>query len=217
MPITLYGADYSVYTRIARLALLEKGVPYRLEPVDVFAPGGPPPDHLARQPFGRIPAFRHDDFPLYEAGAIVRYVDDAFDGPSLQPATAKGRARMNQIISVLDSYAFASLVLGVYVERIGHPARGVPADEAKLAAATLRAAQCLDALAGLADAPFLTGEHLSLADLHAAPMFAYFVLAPEGQAMLARHDRLAAWWARLAARPSVVATRTPMERKISPA
>ena len=29
--VTLFGAAYSVYVRIARLALEEKGVPYRLE------------------------------------------------------------------------------------------------------------------------------------------------------------------------------------------
>ena len=37
----LYGADYSVYVRIARLALYEKGVGYDLVPVDIFASGGP--------------------------------------------------------------------------------------------------------------------------------------------------------------------------------
>jgi len=39
----LYGAAYSAYTRIARLVLAEKGVAYRLEEVDVFAPGGSNP------------------------------------------------------------------------------------------------------------------------------------------------------------------------------
>ena len=38
----LYGADYSVYVRIARMALAEKGVEHDLVPVDIFAPGGPP-------------------------------------------------------------------------------------------------------------------------------------------------------------------------------
>jgi glutathione S-transferase len=53
----VYGARYSVYVRAVRMALAEKGVAYRLVEVDVFAPGGPPAEHLARQPFGEIPAF----------------------------------------------------------------------------------------------------------------------------------------------------------------
>ncbi len=62
----LFGADYSVYVRIARLALTEKGVDYELVPVDIFAAGGPPAGYLERQPFGKIPAFEHGDFRLFE-------------------------------------------------------------------------------------------------------------------------------------------------------
>ncbi len=54
----LYGADYSVYVRIARLALLEKGVAHDLVPVDIFAEGGKPVSHLARHPFGKIRPWR---------------------------------------------------------------------------------------------------------------------------------------------------------------
>ena len=53
--------------------------------------------------FGKIPAFEHGGFRLYEAGAINRYVDEAFPGPRLQPEHPRARARMNQIISILDS------------------------------------------------------------------------------------------------------------------
>jgi glutathione S-transferase len=68
-PPTLYGAAYSVYVRAARLALVEKGVDYTLVEVDIF--GGAIPDWYARlHPFGRIPAFEHDGFRLYEAAAI---------------------------------------------------------------------------------------------------------------------------------------------------
>ena len=38
----VYGADYSVYVRIVRLVLAEKGIDYELVPVDVFAPEGIP-------------------------------------------------------------------------------------------------------------------------------------------------------------------------------
>ncbi len=61
------------------------------------------PEYLARQPFAKVPAFEHDGFRIYETSAIMRYVDEAFDGPALQPADAKGRAIMEQAISVIDS------------------------------------------------------------------------------------------------------------------
>jgi glutathione S-transferase len=201
----LYGASYSVYVRSARLALAEKGVDYDLVEVDVFAPDGPPAEHLARQPFGKIPAFEHDGFRLYEAGAIIRYVDEAFPGPALQPADPRARARMNQVTSIIDSYAYPNLVWGVFVERVSGPARGRPTDVAKLAAALPKCETCLDALVALMG-DFLAGAQLTLADLHAAPMFDYFLQTQDGAEMLARRPALAQWWQRMRGRQSMLAS-----------
>ena len=193
--------------RIARLALHEKGVSYRLEEVDVFGDKAARETQLARQPFGKIPAFEHDGFRLYETTAICRYVDEYFPGPPLQPRTPAGRARMTQAISILDCYAYRTLVWDIYVERVLNPREGKPTDEARIAAALPMARTCLAALDALASgAPWLAGEELSLADLHAAPMIAYFLEAPEGRTLLAEHDRLARWWSTLSARESIAAT-----------
>ncbi len=140
------GAAYSVYVRTVRLALHEKGVAYDLVPVDVFAPGGPPADHLERQPFGKIPAFEHGSFRLYETGAISRYIDEAFDGPALQPGTPQHRARVNQIISIADSYIYPHLVWGVHAERIAKPSAA--SRPIRLAAALAKSATRLDASRG---------------------------------------------------------------------
>jgi glutathione S-transferase len=208
----VFGAAYSVYVRAVRLALAEKGVPYRLVEVDVFAPGGPPTEYLERHPFGRIPAFDHNGFRLYEAGAISRYVDEVFPGPALQPDDPRRRALMNQAISVLDSYAYRTLVWDIFVERVRAPAQGRAPDEARIAAALPRAETCLNALAAtMADGPWLTGTSLTLADLHAAPMFAYFRMAPEGSELLSRYPGLLRWWKAMAARSSMAATRSPLE------
>jgi glutathione S-transferase len=203
----VFGADYSVYVRIVRLALEEKHVGYELVPIDVFAPGGPPGWYLEHHPFARIPAFEHGSFRLFESAVIARYIDDAFAGPALQPTDAKGRAVMNQIIGMLDAYAYRALVWDIYVERVSKPKRGEAADETLIAGALIKAKTCLATLARLkSPGPWLLGEQLALADLHAAPMFAYFVRAPEGQAMLSDHPELASWWKRISARPSFTAT-----------
>jgi glutathione S-transferase len=205
----VFGASYSVYVRAVRLALEEKGVRYHLVPIDIFASDGAPPEYKARHPFGKIPAFEHGGFRLYEAGAITRYVDDAFSGPRLQPAEPRGRARMNQIISILDSYAYRTLVWDIYVERVALPA-GSAVDEAKIKAALPKAELCLSVLSELMDAAsWLAGPSISLADLHAAPMFALFRLAPEGAHLLGRENRLLGWWDRVSARPSFLRTQAP--------
>ncbi|MCC6470068.1 MAG: glutathione S-transferase family protein [Alphaproteobacteria bacterium] len=204
---TVYGYRRSVYVRIVRLALEEKAASYRLVEIDPFAPGGLPAAYLERHPFGRIPAFEHDGFRLYETGAITRYIDDVFPGPALRPGDAKGRARVDQIMSLLDNHAYRTMVWDVFVER----ARG-GADETRIAAAMARADTCMRALEDHAgDGPWLVGSGLSLADLHAAPIFAYFRRTGDGAALIARHPRIAAWWAATDARPSMAATRFPVE------
>ncbi len=207
----VFGADYSVYVRTVRLALEEKGVAYDLVPIDVFAEEGPPPEYLQRQPFGRIPAFEHNGFRLYETGAITRYIAEVFDGLALQPADPRHRARVNQIISITDGYVYPILVWDIYVERVSKPSKGRLADEGRIAAAIPRAVTCLKAIADLmGEAPWLGGSALTLADLHAAPMFDYFLMAQEGREMIKNHPNLASWWSRMAARPSMRLTKPTM-------
>ncbi len=209
----LFGASYSVYVRAVRLTLEEKRVPYRLVEVDIFAPEGPPPDYLQRHPFKRIPAFEHDGFRLYETGAITRYIDEVFTGPALMPNEPRARARVNQIISIIDNYGYGPLVREIFVERVRASAHGRSADEAKIAAAIPPAETCLRAIEELADpkGPLLTGGEVSLADLHAAPMFAYFCMAKEGAGLLSSQPRLGRWWQAMRNRPSMTATRSPLE------
>ena len=129
-PALLFGAAYSVYTRIVRLVLEEKGLPYRLVEIDIFGPDIPA-TYRERHPFLRIPAFEMDGFRLHETGAITRYIDEIAPDPPLRPRDPRERARMNQAISILDAYGFRALVLDIYVERVTRP----EPDEARIAAA----------------------------------------------------------------------------------
>jgi glutathione S-transferase len=204
----VFGAGYSVYVRIVRLALEEKGVAYELDEVDIFADGGPAQDYRLRHPFGKIPAFEHGGFRLYETAAITRYVDEVFPGPALMPATPEARARVSQIIAILDSYAYRTWVWDIYVERTDSR----EPDETKISDALPRAETCLTAIEDLmqGDEYFLASAP-TLADLHAAPMIALFRRAPEGERMLGAHPRWTRWWDHMNQRPSMAATLPPPE------
>jgi glutathione S-transferase len=204
----VYGANYSTYVRTVRLTLAEKQVPYELVNVDVFAIGGPPVDYLKIHPFGRIPAFEHDGFRMYEAVPIARYIDESFSGPPLQPSDARERARMNQVIGILDSYAYRTLVWDIYVERSSkQPPSKIP-DEHRIMAALPRARTCLNALADLmGDGQWLAGKSTTLADLHAVPIFDYFLRTLEGQELVTSVRSLLRWWHEIEQRPSVRATK----------
>jgi glutathione S-transferase len=210
--VELFGLERSVYTRIARLALEEKGVGYRLHEVEIFGAQGVPEAHRQRHPFGRIPVLRHGDFELYETAAITRYIDEAFDGPALQPRDLRQRARMNQIIGLLDAYAYRPMVWGVFVQRVRVPLQGGAADEALVARSLDESRACLRVLAHLSTfTPFLLSPSLSLADLHAWPMLRYLWLAPEGRALIDAHEPLSQWLCALLARTSVQRTASRYE------
>jgi glutathione S-transferase len=199
----VYGADYSVYVRIVRFVLAEKGIDYELVPVDVFATEGIPAWYFEHHPFGRIPAFEDDGFRLFETSAIARYVDEAFDGPALQPKDPRARATMNQIIGMLDAYGYRSMVWDVAVERLEKEAP----DEALITGGLSQASTVLQALSSLkATGPWLLGDQLTLADLHAAPIIGYFVKVADGQKLLAEFPEIQAWWTRIAARASFART-----------
>ena len=192
----LYGASYSVYVQVVRLTLWAKGVAYEQVPVDVWTEGRSP-EHLARHPFGLIPVFDAGEGFIYETAAICRYIDEAYDGPLLQPAAALARARVTQAVAVLDLHGYRPLVRTLYYQRIEAPRRGEPLDQPQIQAARRRARTSLAALERLEPgAPWLAGDVLSLADLHAAPMFNLFTQTPDANELLADCPRLRDWWAR---------------------
>ncbi len=205
--IKLLGLSISVYTRIARIALEEKGIDYRLEEVDIFADPGPPLDYLTLNPFGTIPCLLHGDFVLYETSAITRYIDEITPTACLQPTAPKERARMNQIIGMLDSYCYRPMVWGVYAQRIVVPAGGGKVDEALIVASLAGLCSVLEQLdQWRGERSFLVGQALSLADLHLYPMLSYFTETPEGIAMLDTFPRLQQWMRLMELRSSVRAT-----------
>jgi glutathione S-transferase len=207
MAVVVYGPRLSTYVRSARLALEEKGVPYTLEELDFMSGAHKQPGHLARHPFGFVPAFEHDGFALYETAAITRYIDRAFPGPALQPSEPRPLARMDQMIAIIDSYAYPSIVSKLVIERLVAPRLGRPADEAAIAAAMPRIELSLGELDRLAaGGEFLAGPALSLADIHLAPIFAYFTQTPEAGDLLQKYGKLRAWWSAMSKRPAMAKT-----------
>jgi len=203
---TLYGPAYSTYTRSVRLTLEEKGVDYNLVEVD-FLQGPMPVEQVERHPFGKVPAFEHDGFEFYEVTAIIRYIDEEFDGPSLQPESAKERARMNQFISIIDSYTYSCTVGQLVIQRIVMPMLGEQPDEDAISAAMPEISKCMGIIAGLrADKKFLISDHITLADLHLAPIFDYFQSTPDSNPILQKNPGLRSWWAEMSERESMKKT-----------
>ena len=203
---TVYGPSYSAYVRTTRLALEEKGVAYDLVDVAMMAGAHKQPDFLRRNPFGKLPAFAHDGLTLYETGSITRYVDRALPGPALQPKGARALARVDQVMSIVDFFAYPSMIQLAW-QRLVVPMQGGTPDDAVVAACLPQAKLCLSEFARLLGAdPWFGGASVSLADLHLAPISAYASATPEGAALFAEHPTLQSWWGRMSDRPSMAKT-----------
>ncbi len=202
----VYGDAISTYVRSVRLALEEKGVAHTLVAVDLVKGQHKQQDHLARHPWGKMPAFEHDGNSFYEASAIERYIDEAFPGPALMPSTPAEHARVNQVMSIVDSYGYPASITNIFIPRVLIPSLGGQTDEAQVEAAKPQAALFLKELGRLlGGANYFGGAAVSLADLHVLPVLTYLRATPEGQALIAAALSIAAWMDRMNQRRSVQA------------
>jgi glutathione S-transferase len=200
--LTLYGLPPSTYTRTARLALAEKGVACTFSEC---RPHGA--EILAVNPFGRLPALTDGDFALYETSAIVRYVDESFDGPPLLPPTIRERALCEQWVSAFNAYLYDAIVRR-YVRPYFFPggADGLP-DRTVIDAALAELPKILALVdRGYEKSAWLAGEQLSIADLFLMPALAYLAPMPEGPQLLEATPQLRRALAVMRERPSFLAT-----------
>jgi glutathione S-transferase len=201
----VHGVPGSPYVRAALLALEEKGAEYEFAAMALGALKQQP--HLSRHPFGRIPAFEHDGWMLYETQAIMRYVDAVVPGPRLQPEEPRAAARMNQLMGITDWYVMRQVSVPITRNRVVAPRVNRPVDEDAIVNAIPDARICIAEIARLLDGrPWMVGDALSLADLLLAPHLSMFAQAPEGAQILQEHGNLNRWLARIEARPSMQAT-----------
>jgi glutathione S-transferase len=201
----VHGVPGSPYVRAALLSLEEKGADYRLAAMQFGTLKQEP--HLSRHPFGRIPAFEHQGWKLYETQAIMRYVDAVVPGPQLQPEEPRAAARMNQVMGIVDWYVMRQVSMTITFNRVVAPRFNLPVDEGVIAKAIPEARTCIAELGRLLDGQeWMAGAAPSLADLLLAPHLSMFALAPEGQEILSYHGNLKDWLERMEARPSMLKT-----------
>lgn len=176
MSITFYYGSGSPPAWRVWLALEYKQLNYEFRLMSFDAGDLKRPEFLALNPRGRVPTILDGDFALYEANAIVEYLEEQYPAtPQLFPGNTRDRARVRRWVSEIDD-GCAGAVHDLAVEVFG--AAKEPGDSARIAAARAAVLAELAIIEPLMQGDHLAGDHITAAD---------FALYPQ-VAMLARLD-----------------------------
>lgn len=192
----IFGHPMSTCTRKVLMTLAETNQPHEFVLVDFAKGEHKQPPHLARQPFGQVPALQDGDFALYESRAMCRYLNDKVNGP-LVPRDLQGRARMEQWISV-ETSNFTGPTMKFVFHHIFK--REQPAETLATAATQLDTALAIMDKQ-LAQAPFIAGDSFTLADVCFMPYIEYAMNTP-AKDHFTRHGHVVAWWNKISERPT---------------
>jgi len=212
---TLHHSPLSAESRMARLALREKGVPFEtvVEPFwerrEAF---------LALNPAGEVPVLTEEDGSVVAgAAALLEYIDEVAPLPPLIGATPGERAETRRLVGWFR-YTFAHEVTGnILGEKVMRRFNG----GGQPSSAAIRAGLAnlhvhLDYIGWLNERrAWLAGPSFSLADIAAAAQLS--VLDYLGDIPWARHDGARDWYARVKSRPSFCAVLEDRVVGITPA
>jgi glutathione S-transferase len=201
--IVLYGFDGSTYVRTVRMLLAEKGARYEQVPVNVLKGEPRQPEHLARNPFGKVPVLDHDGVRLIETGAIAPYLDEVLPGPSFTPDSSKDRARMRMAMGIVESYGYSALI-AVAAYHLFPGADGLNEEKRKNGIVNGRLV-LQEIMKVRGSSAFIAGERPSLGDFYLVPLCFLVSLTPDANEVFAV-DGFAKWWERVQALPSYQAT-----------
>jgi glutathione S-transferase len=199
----LYDHPASGNCMKARMALRALEIPYEAVEIDLFRRETRTPEHLARNPDGRVPVLELDTGEtIPESGAILLYLAE---GTPLLPGGRLERARVhqwmffeqNQIESQLGTARF--LVLSGVGERFPELTQALIA----------RGRAGLGSLArGLGDGrPFVAGERFTVADI---ALYAYVHCASDVGVDPRKRAEIAGWLDRVEATERFVNDLAPM-------
>lgn len=205
--LTLCGFSASNYYNKVKLALLEKGVPFKEQLAWVGQ------TDLTASPLGKVPYLLTPEGPLCESAVIADYIEAAYPTPALVPAQAFAAAKVRELITFLELH-LELVARNLYPQAFF----GGTVSEAAREKVGIQLEKNIAAFAKLASfAPYVAGDSFSMADCAAIvhlPLVSSATKAIYGRDYLAELP-VRDYLARMAERPHV--QRINADRKTSTA
>lgn len=178
MTLTIWGRASSSNVQAVMWCIGELGLPYQRHDIGHLHGGNDTPEFLAMNPNGLVPVLRDGDAaPLWEAGAILRYLASRYGGERFWPGDLHARAQIDKWAEWAKINATLSFTGPIFWRVV----RTAPSkqDPAAIAQAIAKFAALLAiADAQLASHPFLAGADFTLADIQFGHiLFRYYDIA----------------------------------------
>jgi glutathione S-transferase len=116
--IRIYGLFTPMFRKTV-YAAEELGVRYEIVPINLMKGEQQSPEHLARHPFGKVPAIEHNGNFLFESNTIIRYMGDIAPSPAF-PAEPMARAKVDQWIEYFAHQA-GRWTTGIWFDKVIGP------------------------------------------------------------------------------------------------
>ncbi|KAL6597921.1 hypothetical protein ACP70R_046726 [Stipagrostis hirtigluma subsp. patula] len=205
-PVKVFGLKMSTNVARVLVCLEEVGAEYEVVDIDFQAKEHKSPQHLARNPFGQIPAFQDGDVVLFESRAISRYVLRKYSKSAGVDLLREGNLEEAAAVDVwteVEAQQYNPAVAPIVYECLIHPAMfGAPTNQKLVDECVEKLRKVLDVYeARLSEHSYLAGDFLSFADLSHFP-YTHYLMATPYASLFDSYPRVKAWWQGLASRPS---------------
>jgi glutathione S-transferase len=193
----LYLNKASPYARLVQVVAHEKSLASQLELVWTD-PWASEAQLLAVTPFSKVPVLiAEDGLPLVESACICDYLDERGAGPQLMPSS--GGARLAALRKLALGRGLIDVAFGAVIQKRYGAADAKSILIERWRASVARAIQALDTDLTLSFAP-------DLGDLTIAVALSYVDFRMRELEWHAKAPRLSAWYERMSARTSMIAT-----------
>lgn len=229
--LKLFTAHNSICTQKVFLTLIEKGLPWTSEYIDLFNNEQYRPDYLKLNPKGVVPTLIHDGHTIIESTLICEYLDQTFPEPSLVPASAYSRSQMRRWSKHIDEGVFEATREISFSAMFRDKMRSMTQEQREGRFRNIgdpgRRARMIWAYEQGFDSPFvelgifafeklfqemqdalepgqdwLVGTNFSLGDINVIPFAARLYYLNLLDVWIANRPRVQAWWERARSRPS---------------
>ena len=194
MSLIVWGRKTSSNVQALMWCIGELGLPFTRHDIGHRYGGNDTPEFLAMNPNGTVPVLKDDDqAPIWETGAIIRYLAARYGDEHFWPSDPALRAQVDK----WAEWAKINVTLGFTMPIFWRVARTAPSKRDPIAIADATAK--LDSILNIAEAQlqsheFLAGKHFTPADIQFGHiLYRYFdidIERPDRPALVRYYDRL---------------------------